>query len=204
MCPSAPRVCSEPGGQKPILSLYYCILAHEACVTAEANPNFVIMVLRSNETLPCVEWVSFSGNYGVQQGYPIRVITGYYTINKQGTPARAFNGQTLLTGWPTTGAYKAYVFDSNQIKTTLDDGFDILVVHTQCSTAWVPYRVGESIPPRAVVAGSENSMNRYVIDPGLPYVRFGRYTIGYTHGYYLIHNNTFSCTNMLMLVTLSG
>ena len=182
----------------------YCILAHEACVSTEENPNIVMMVLRSNETLPCVEWAPFRKNYGVQHGYPIWAITGYYTTNRQGTPARAFKGLSLLTGWSTTLAYKAYVFDSNQIRTILDDGYDILVVHTQCSTAWVPYRAGESIPPQAVVAGSENSMNRYVIDPGLPYVRFGRYTIGDTHGYYSVRGNTFPCTNMLMLVTLSG
>ena len=182
----------------------YCILVHEACVSAEATPNFVMMVLRSNETQPCVQWIPFSENHGVQNGYPERAITGVSGTNRYGTVSRAFTGQNLLTGQSTTYAYKAYLLDSNRIKTTLIDDFDILVVHTQCSTAWIPYRAGGSIPLGAVVAGRENSVNIYVIDPGLTYVRFGSYTTGDTHGYYLSRGDAVSCTNMRMLVTLSG
>ena len=182
----------------------YCILTHEACVSAEANPNFVMMGLRSNETQPCIEWIPFSSNYGEQNGYPERAITGISGTNRRGAVSRAITGQKLWTGQITTYAYRTYLLDSNQMITTLRDGFDILVVHTQCSTAWVPYSAGELIPPGAVVAGSENSVKRYVIEAGLSYVRFGSYTTGDTHGYYSSNGDVFSCTNMRMLVTLLG
>ena len=61
----------------------YCILTDEACVSAEANPNFVMMVFRSNETQSCVQWIPFSKKHGVQNGYPERAIQGKATRNIQ-------------------------------------------------------------------------------------------------------------------------
>ena len=81
--------------------------------------------------------------------------------------------------------------------------FDILMVPTQCSTAWVPYRPGEPIPPGAVVAGTETAKERYVILPmDFSYTKYGSYTIGDAHGYYIDGDVAISCENMVMLVTL--
>ena len=183
----------------------YCILVQEVCASAEENPNFAMMMLRSNQTQPCVEWISFSSDYGAQKGYPARAITGYYQTNGHGTPARAFTSQKLFTGWSTTGSYKAFVFDSNQEKITLEDGFDILAVHIQCSTAWVPYKAGEPIPPQAVAAGSEDSKTKYVIRSSLgdSFVSYGSYTTDDTLGYYSYNGGLHSTTNMHILIRLS-
>ena len=77
----------------------YCILADEACVSAEEIPNFVMFLLRSNETQPCVQWIPFSRTYGVENGYPERAITGKSSSRQRGAVARAFTGQNLLAGF---------------------------------------------------------------------------------------------------------
>ena len=183
----------------------YCIVAHEACVSAETTPDFFMMVLRTNYTQPCVEWIPFSNSQGHQYGYPERAIIGFSAANRHGTVARALTGQKLLTRMSTTYAYKDYLSDSNGTPTVLTIGFDILVVHNQCSTTWMPYRAGDPIPTGAVASGSEISRDKYVIDPvGSPYVQYGSYTIGDTHGHYLNGGEIISCTNMSMLVTLLG
>ena len=53
MCPSAPRVCSEPGGQKPVLSLsldrignkFQWILNQNTTILIQEN-EFVILVCK--------------------------------------------------------------------------------------------------------------------------------------------------------------
>ena len=96
-----------------------------------------------------MQWIPFSRTYGIQNGYPEGAITGKSSSRQRGAVARAFTDQNLLTGFSTTYVYKAYLFDTNQTAITLTADFDILVVPTRCSIAWVPYRPGEQVEGRS-------------------------------------------------------
>ena len=57
MCPSAPRVCSEPGGQKPVLSLSLDLIVYTVCFL------FCFVVVRQYRPLsPYPSWCILDSN----------------------------------------------------------------------------------------------------------------------------------------------
>ena len=102
----------------------------------------MLMVFRELEHLDCVVWVRDQS--GV---VPDRMFTGPHDARV----GRVTVGDDLLVG-------QAYVQGRNWKTYTAQNGSeisfpneDLLTVHPNCSVAWVPYKVGDVIPPKSVV-----------------------------------------------------
>ena len=185
----------------------YCLLTKEPCVTAEESHDFTMMILRSKETHHCLEWIPFNSTYGFQQGYPKRAVQVSLPRNRSSVVARVVNDQVILTGRSIDGTYKAFLLDSNHDKFIHDHGYEILVIHDTCSTAWMPYSPRETIPAGAVVTGKDNfNKNHHVVSRKFKGVlRIGVYVEGEDFAYHpSIGDNSLSFAEILMLISLDG
>ena len=73
MCPSAPRVCSEPGGQKPVLSLSLDLILHTKYIVYNVSSSmkhlygwFPIYLSRNHSKWPMVSSKKYRGILNVQ------------------------------------------------------------------------------------------------------------------------------------------
>ena len=134
----------------------------EPCVTAHRSNDLTTVTVKYTPFPRCSEWAPFNATYGSKQGFPKRTIQVPLNINhRMSGVARRITATEFLTGRATTHAYEAYMLDSLGNKHVLTDGYEILVVGCNCSTAWVSYTAGDSIPTSAVVAGKDNLTGRY-------------------------------------------
>ena len=165
----------------------HCLLAEQACVSAEMSDGFSMMIFRSTPYLQCLNWMTFSCNYDNKHGYPERAVQTPMQRNRMAAVARGFIDDQLLIVWSTTYRYIAYVLDSQQNIRTISGSYDILVVDNACSTAWVPYSAGEPIPVGAVVAGKDElSRAHYIVSPkNAEYLYFTTYIHGESEAHYL-------------------
>ena len=85
----------------------YCLMASETCVSVDANNEFSMTILRTNETTrhhhQCIHWTSFSRSFSRIPRFLTRAIRHNgmrITIARAmvGTIARAMVGQDMLTG----------------------------------------------------------------------------------------------------------
>ena len=184
----------------------HCLLAEEACVSAELSDGFSMMILRTTPYLQCLDWMTFNRNYGNKYGYPKRAVQTPMQRNRMAAVARAFIDGQLLIGRSTTYRYKAYVLDSQQNQHQISGSYDILVVEDACSTAWVPYSAGEPIPAGAVVVGEDELFRaRYIVGPNnSEYLYFSTYIYGKNEAHYSTEDDSiFSFSDMFMLVALA-
>ena len=139
---------------------HHCLLASETCVLADSNTQCSMVNKRGNEWQHCIKWVPFSNTIGRKHGFPPHIIN--YN-DKEETIARAVHGQDILAGWAIEYSYSAYLigWDKSEVnKRTYEDP----VVESGCSTAWVPYIIGNPMPHGVVLAGVDRDMrNKYII-----------------------------------------
>ena len=133
-----------------------CALEKEPCVTANKNNDFSMMILRSTPFPLCLGWMSFNDTYGSIKGFPKRAVKIRIKKNRMAAMARLVSTNRLLTGRSTSKRHKAYLMDSQGNFENLSNGYEIILVGGNCSTAWVPYTAGDPIPTGAVVAGKDN------------------------------------------------
>ena len=138
----------------------YCFLASETCVSSDRNIKFSMANIRPSERQHCIKWVPFNNTLGIEEGFPPRIIN-YNEI--EDTIARVVHGQDVLTGWATHHVYNAYVIGWDYTSIEVPD-YEVLLVENSCSTAWVPYIIGDPMPRGVVVAGVDrDSRNKYIV-----------------------------------------
>ena len=116
---------------------HVCVLGEEACITANNSNDFSMMIIRTDSSQRCVEWMPFNMTYGVNYGYPKRAIKAGMGQDKVSTVARRVTSDGLQIRKSTSFRYKAYVLDLRQNRHAIDYGDEILLVGNSCSTAWV-------------------------------------------------------------------
>ena len=183
----------------------YCLLAEEPCVMTEVSTDFAMMILRSQQTQHCLEWMRFNSTYGVQYGYPKRAVQGALKKDRLSVAARLVTDTVTLTGRSISNIFNAYLLDSNQNKFILDSGFEILVVQDTCSTAWVAYTPRDPIPTGAVVAATDiQNRNHYVVSrKSDPFLHIGGYIEGEGFAYHPSGDNVLSFVDIFMLISLA-
>ena len=99
------------------------------------------------------------------------------------------------------------MMDSQRHTSFLIDGYEILVMGGNCSTAWVPYTAGDPIPTGAVVAGKDNLAGRYhyvVASMDTAYKNLATYAHGTDQAFYRhSRGEIMSFTDMYALVALT-
>ena len=181
-----------------------CVLGDEPCVTADRTNDLSMMILRSTTSSPCREWTPFNKTYGSQHGYPKRAIQAKIKYNRVAVVVRPVTSNGLRNGRSTSYKYQAYMLDSQQNMHTFNDGYEILLVGKQCSTAWVPYTAGEPIPVGPVVAGRDDLAGKhYVVAPRDTFMYFTVYVAGSNQAMYPLGPVLHSFTNMYLLIALA-
>ena len=181
-----------------------CFLG-EACVTADSSSDFSMMTIRTDSSPHCLEWMPFNKTYGVNYGYPKRAIKAPMGQDRVTTVARKVTADGLQAGRSSSLEYKAYVLDSQKKRRTFGNGYEILLVNSGCSTAWVPYTAGDPIPTGAVTIGEDMLTERhYVVGTKYTtYMYFTTYKAGAGQAFYAASNSVTSSTNMYMLILLA-
>ena len=186
---------------------HVCVQGEEPCVTANRSNDFTMVIVKSIPFSHCSEWTPFNATHGSKQGFPKRTIQVPLNFNNRiSGVARRVTTTELLSGRSTTHAYVAYMLDSLGNKHVLTDGYDILVVGDNCSTAWVSYTAGDPIPTGAVIAGKDNLTGRYhyvVCQRDTNYMFLTTYAEGADHAYYTRFNQIRSFTDMYVLIVLA-
>ena len=121
-----------------------CLLAAQACATAEKDDDFMLMIFRHQEHVECVVWVR--DQYGV---IPDRMLTGLNPAQV----GRVTVGSDLLVGqaYQPGENWNTYIaHNGNQIYFPNED---LLTVHPHCTVAWVPYKAGDTLPMNAITTG---------------------------------------------------
>ena len=183
----------------------YCLLSDAQCVTAKVSDGFSLVIVRANERQSCMEWIPFNNTYGLQHGLPKRAVQSALARDLISVVARTLDTTGTLVGRSISDDYQANLVDSSNANVNHDDGFEILVVGNSCSTAWVPYTVGDPIPATAVTAGKDNlDRNLYVVGRDLLYFHFGGYIDGASDAYYSNNDGTSSTSfrDILLLISV--
>ena len=95
------------------------------------------------------------------------------------------------------------MLDSQHNVHIIDDGYEILLVEKQCSTAWVPYSIGEPIPVGVVVAGTDDlGRIHYVVAPRDTLMYFAAYVKGADQAFYP-RGGIHSFTDMYLFIALA-
>ena len=165
-------------------------LEKEPCVNAKKNNDLSIMILRSTPFPRCLGWVSFNDSYGSIKSFPKRAMQIRIKRNRMAAMARRVSTNRLLTGRSTSKRYKTYLMDSQGNFENLSNGYEILLVVRNCSTAWVSYTAGDPIPTGAFVAGKDNltGRNHYVVDSkDTAYMKLTTYAEGTGQWFFYCH-----------------
>ena len=121
-----------------------CLLAAQPCVKAEKHDDFTLMIFRELEYVNCVVWVR--DQYGV---VPDRMLTG----PDDAQVGRVSVGDDLLVGQAYTPGQNWWTFIAQNGHEIGYPNEDLLTVHSNCTMAWVPYKVGDVLPHKAIVTG---------------------------------------------------
>ena len=175
-------VCME---SEPCFVLAYnhqrhiCFLGQKPCAIAEPREDYVMMVLRHNVEQECLVWNQWDRSNDLP-----RVVRSKFA--PRGV-ARKVQGNTIHVGTMNVPDNGFAYFVSNGINIEVIDA-ELLSVHTNCSLAWMPYKVGDPLPKRAVVTGSLKGREAYSIRVGSHSSEtFGCYLEGDPAGYYPYH-----------------
>ena len=161
---------------------HVCVLGDEACMTANNSNDFSMMIIRTDSSQRCLEWMPFNMTYGVNYGYPKRAIKAGMGQDKVSTVARRVTSDGLQIGKSPSFRYKAYVLDSRQNRHAIDYGDEILLVGNSCSTAWVPFTAGDPSPTGVVLVGEDILMHYIVGTRDTIYMYFTSYKAGAAQG----------------------
>ena len=148
----------------------------------------------------------FNNTYGSVHGYPKQTIQSPWKNDDVSTIARRIDAGQLEMGKSTSIAYKAFLLDNQEKHSVYEDGYEILLVGDGCSTAWVPYSVGEPIPDDAVIAWKDEvaGTHYYVVRPrDTTVMHFTFYVGGGNNAFYRDSGVVPKTTDMYMLVALA-
>ena len=186
---------------------HVCVLGEEACITANNSNDFSMMIIRTDSSQRCLEWMPFNMTYGVNYGYPKHAtcIKARMGQDKVSTVARRVTSDVLQIGKSPSFRYKAYVLDLRQNRHAIDYGYEILLVGNSCSTAWVPFTAGDPTPTGAVTIGEDIlTGTHYIVGTrATSYMYFTSYKAGAAQAFYTASNSVASTTNMYMLILLA-
>lgn len=147
-----------------------CSLLAEPCVTTTHNDDFNFLLFRDDPDQECTTWSSYNSG----DPLPDRVVIAPNPISRF-----VRSGNTLVGHM---SIYYKTAYSVLQTGVVLEhSSWELLVIDNQCSTAWVPYTVGEPLPPKVVVGG-------YMANIGGTYpVRiWGVLSNRYCQGYYAL------------------
>ena len=175
-------LCMDP--EACFVSAYHrqrhiCFLGQKPCAIAEPREDYVMMVLRTGAEQECLVWNQWDRSSDLP-----RVVRSNFI---QRSVARKVQGSTIHVGTmnaPAPGNGYGY-FAVNGMEKVYPDA-EPLSVHPNCSLAWMPYTVGDSLPNRAVVTGNIEGREAYSIRTGSSSTEcFGVYLKEEAVGFYI-------------------
>ena len=136
---------------------HLCLVHDSLCIemVRDKEQVFSSVMFYMSPRRGCISWLPYQGN--TPEGERLvcrhsskrRYIAIRLHYNNEILPGRFADHSTLLK-------LVSHVNGLTGIETSPTSSMDYLVVSEECSIAWVPYKAGDQMPPRAVVGGRKS------------------------------------------------